>query len=324
MTALDYARIFFFSGLYFLALLVAFHLGYDASPDFYDYRNHYEQARYLSFFDQRFEPLYFWLTKFFIGIPVGFEVFVSFILGFSAILKIAAVTAISPKAIGSFFTFYFVISFVIFDMISWRANLGLAFFLLSLAFFFSDRISYRFLGTSLLAIASHYSYVIPYVFLLLGTRFVNKGSILILAALLCLFFSAASFLEVVAEYSANPLLAAYMEEEKKAGSIFSSYSIFIGVLFFIGLFYRRRSAAPAQICFITAIFMFAFVSALSWVPVLYFRYIDICLVLLLLYNCLLIEASTSLWRKFFISLSLLAFSIFKLLSYFLFSPVLLL
>jgi len=324
MTPLACARIVFFSGLYFLALVVAFQVGYDVSPDFYDYRNHYEQARYLSFFDQRFEPVYFFITKLFIAIPVSFKYFVSFILVFSAILKLTAVNAISNKLIGSFFIFYLMISFVIFDMISWRANLGLAFFLLSLAFFFSDRISFRFFGASFLAIASHYSFVVPYFFLLLGARFVGKSSILILSVALLFVFSAELILESISIYSANPLLQAYMEEEKKAGSVFSSYSIFIGTLFTTGFFYRRSSSASAQMCFITAIFMFAFVSALWWIPVLYFRYLDICLVLLILYFCLLIEASKTLLNTFFLFFMLLAFGAFKLFSYFEFSPVLLL
>ena len=134
------------------------------SPDYYAYNTYYSNLWNINFFEQRFEPGYYYLAKissFFFSFNTFF--FLSTIVAASA--KIYTAYCINRKKILFFISAYILLIFVIFDVISLRANLAISIFMLAFNFFYIRRNYWLFTFFGIISIGFHYSVIVLFAFL---------------------------------------------------------------------------------------------------------------------------------------------------------------
>lgn len=292
------------------------------SPDYYDYTSYYSNIGNSKISEQRFEPGYFYFAKInslFFSFNTFF--FISTILAASA--KVFTAYCINRKRLLFFIITYILLTFIIFDVISLRANLAISFFMLAFNFFYVRKNYWLFSFFGIISIGFHYSIIILFAFLPFITN-PKKTSLRYLFVLaIAVFFLSKVAINIAVEVSINPLLKFYVMQEELSGNILSSYSLYllIVILMFSTVYDRVKNSGKAAFAF--AILTYIFASSLVFIPVVYFRYLDFT-ILFLLYFMISIEFSRNIRLRYWMCvLVFLSFCIFKIISLIVFSPVLL-
>ena len=291
------------------------------SPDYYEYSAYFNIINHTEFLNQRFEPVYYLMALISSQLfNVDLFIFISTLAAASA--KMYAAYIISKKKLLFFVFAYLLLSFIIYDVISLRANLAVSFFMLAFVFYFIKRNILLFALFSFISIGCHYSILLLFLMfpVVYDARRLSIRFIILVSN--ALYFLSKLLVIIAIDLTINPLLEAYVLEEQLAGSIFSFYSIYLLLIFIVFSSLFNHATDHAKVIFSLALMTYVFASALIFVPVVYFRYLDVS-ILLLLYFIVSIEFSKSIkiryWMCFLVFTS---FCIFKILSLIVYSPIL--
>lgn len=292
------------------------------SPDYIYYRDYYDIVAQIKYSDQRFEPLYY-SSVYLFSQMVSFESFVFMSTIFAAAIKVYCAFQLNKENTLYFAVAYLLVSFIILDVISLRANIAISLFMLSFVFFSVKRNTSLFALSALSAIGFHYSVIYLYILFVIFYKIETLNLQKIIYYSVIVYFGSRVLVEVAVALSLNPLLEFYIKEANLSGSILSAYSIFLFLTILILSFLYNAASVHSKALFVMAALIYTFATSLIFIPVLYFRYLDFT-ILLLLYFIISIKRSKSnriaYWCGIFI---FSGFCLFKITSLLIYSPVLL-
>ena len=212
-------------------------------------------------------------------------------------------------------------SYIIYDIVSLRVNLSVSFFILSI--YFSLRKKHTpFLIFLLLSIGSHYSSLLLYFVFLLSFNFRNKSKFTLMTLAVLLYFTSYLLLELALTLNINPLLSIYVTEAEKAPDIFSFNNLFISFLFIVLFSFFDKVNENLRVLWLTSFYLFLISNSLSSAPIIYFRYIDPSLLMLIIYIVSVKNCYGFRVRYYFGVIGISIFSIYKVISTLYLNPIL--
>lgn len=250
------------------------------SPDYQNYFTFYtETIKNNSANEVRFEPGYYYLVYIFNQLNVSFEVFVGITATIMILVKSFVAYKINKKNIIFFLILYLLISFITFDIIQLRVAFGMAFVILSI--YTLKKSIYFSLLLILIGCCFHYSLFLFFPIIIMAKFLFNREKkvifIFLYAFYVVIFFS----INIISFFKLNPLIDSYLNDKVNYANIFAPYNLFIFIMFVLYFSLYNHFSKIGKCFYISATLIYLFALNFSFAPVIYFRYIDISLVLLL-------------------------------------------
>lgn len=292
------------------------------SPDYYSYSGFYNNISNNNFFSStRFEPAYVFLN--FISsytLEFDFTLFIFLVSLFSILIKLYYVSTINSKHIAGYILLYSLSVFTILDVVSIRTGIASTILIASLAFLAKDR---KYISFILITIATLFHYSIALLTVVYVIKYLlSKGSKLLTTLFMIIVpFACGLLLNFASTIASKTLLSSYLTEIDKAPSILSFYNIFIAVLFLSFLIYVFEVPQKLIFIYFSALFLYLFCLASSDVAVIYFRYVDLAILLLIIYFVSINKDKRYIHRYYLSSILMYSFAGYKLLSTYLFSQI---